>query len=99
MPKVVRRLAAIAFADIAGWTTLVEADALGTGTAWKSIQGDLIRPHLPDFDGRLVEVAGDAVLIEFASAVDAVRWAVDLQRRLEDWRAQADAIQIRMRIG
>ena len=98
-PKVVRRLAAIAFADIAGWTTLVEADALGTGTAWKSIQRDLIQAHLPEFDGRLVEVAGDAVLIEFASAVDAVRWAVDLQRRLDEWRAQVDSVQIRMRIG
>ena len=86
--KVVRRLAAIAFADIAGWTKLVEADALATGAAWKLIQRSIIQPHLPDFSGRLVEVAGDAVLVEFASAVDAVRWAVDLQRRLEERRAE-----------
>jgi adenylate cyclase len=98
--KVVRRLAAIAFADIAGWTKLVEADALATGAAWKLIQRTIIQPHLPDFSGRLVEVAGDAVLVEFASAVDAVRWAVDLQRRLEERRSQeSTAVPIRMRIG
>ena len=80
--NVVRRLAAVAFADIAGWTKLVEADALGTGIAWKFIQRELIQPHLPEYRGRLVQVAGDAVMVEFGSAVDAVRWAVDLQRRL-----------------
>jgi len=98
--NVVRRLAAVAFADIAGWTKLVEADALGTGIAWKFIQRELIQPHLPEYRGRLVQVAGDAVMVEFGSAVDAVRWAVDLQRRLEERRrAEPTLVQIRMRIG
>lgn len=98
--RVVRRLAAIAFADIAGWTTLVELDALATGTAWKFIQRSIIQPHLLEFGGRLAQLAGDAVLVEFASAVDAVRWAVDLQRRLESWRAEpTSVVQIHMRIG
>ena len=98
--KVVRRLAAIAFADIAGWTRLVEADALTTGTEWKFIQREIIQPNLQDFSGRLAQVAGDAVLLEFASAVDAVLWAVDLQRRLEERRATPSApVQIHMRIG
>ncbi len=98
--RVVRRLAAIAFADIAGWTALIEADALGTSSAWKLIQRDMVQAHLHEFNGRLVQVAGDAVLVEFSSAVDAVLWAVDLQRQLENRRADPNAnFQIRMRIG
>ena len=79
----VRRLAAIAFADVVGWTRLVERDDAAAVSAWKSVQRELIEPNIKAFGGRLIEVAGYAVLVEFPSAVDAVRWAIDLLQRLE----------------
>lgn len=97
--QIVRRLAAIAFADVVGWTRLVERDDVGAATAWKAVQLELIEPHMPAFGGRVIEVAGDAVLVEFSSAVEAVRWAVDLQQRLADRRAGDQKNPIRMRIG
>ena len=95
----VRRLAAIAFADVVGWTRLVERDDAGAVAAWKSVQRELIEPNIKVFSGRLIEVAGDAVLVEFPSAVEAVRWAIDLLRRLEDRRAVEPANPIHMRVG
>lgn len=97
--RIVRRLAAIAFADVVGWTHLVEQDDVAAATAWKAIQVELITPHMPAFGGRLIEVAGDAVLVEFSSAVEAVRWAIDLQQRLADRRASDRNNPIHMRIG
>jgi TolB-like protein/class 3 adenylate cyclase/Tfp pilus assembly protein PilF len=92
-------LAAIAFADVVGWSRLVERDDVAAATAWKAVQVELIEPHMPAFGGRLIEVAGDAVLVEFSSAVEAVRWAIDLQQRLADRRAGDQNNPIRMRIG
>lgn len=97
--RLVRRLAAIAFADVVGWSRLVERDDVAAATAWKAVQVELIKPHMPAFGGRLIEVAGDAVLVEFSSAVEAVRWAIDLQQRLADRRAGDQNNPIRMRIG
>ena len=97
--RIVRRLAAIAFADVVGWSRLVERDDVAAATAWKAVQVELIEPHMPAFGGRLIEVAGDAVLVEFSSAVEAVRWAIDLQQRLADRRAGDQNNPIRMRIG
>jgi TolB-like protein/class 3 adenylate cyclase/Tfp pilus assembly protein PilF len=92
-------LAAIAFADVVGWSRLVERDDVAAATAWKAVQVELIEPHMPAFGGRLIEVAGDAVLVEFSSAVEAVRWAIDLQQQLADRRAGDQNNPIRMRIG
>jgi len=97
--RMVRRLAAIAFADVVGWTRLVERDDAAAVSAWKAVQHELIEPNIKAFGGRLIEVAGDAVLVEFPSAVDAVRWAIDLLQRLEDRRAGDRSNPIHMRVG
>jgi adenylate cyclase len=97
--RMVRRLAAIAFADVVGWTRLVERDDAAAVSAWKAVQRELIEPNIKAFSGRLIEVAGDAVLVEFPSAVEAVRWAIDLLQRLEDRRAGDPTNPIHMRVG
>jgi adenylate cyclase len=97
--RMIRRLAAIAFADVVGWTRLVERDDAAAVSAWKAVQRELIEPNIKAFGGRLIEVAGDAVLVEFPSAVDAVRWALDLLQRLEDRRAGDRDNPIHMRVG
>jgi len=93
-----RRLAAIAFADVAGWSRLIEQDDVATLTAWKAVRSGLIEPKIQQHNGRLLEVAGDAVLVEFPSAVAAVAWAVDVQRGLIAPDAAA-GIRLTMRIG
>ena len=95
-----RRLAAIAFADVAGWSRLIEQNDAATLTAWKAIRSELIEPKIQENSGRLLEIAGDAVLVEFPSAVAAVKWALDLQKGLVDRNARAElAPGLTMRIG
>jgi adenylate cyclase len=93
-----RRLAAIVFADIAGWSRLIEKNDAETLRAWKALRSDLIEPKIHEHDGRLLEVAGDAVVIEFPSAVAAVSWAIDLQTRLVADK-EAGTSTLAMRIG
>lgn len=95
-----RRLAAIAFADVAGWSRLIEQNDVATLTAWKAVRGQLIEPKINEHSGRLLEIAGDAVLVEFPSAVAAVKWALDIQKGLAEQNANAAAASaFRMRIG
>lgn len=97
MANIPRRLAAVAFADVAGWTRLVEANELAALQAWTSLRSDVVEPAIRRHGGRLVDLAGDAVFVEFPSAVDAVSWALDLQRRPSD--ASPTARALRLRIG
>jgi class 3 adenylate cyclase/TolB-like protein/Tfp pilus assembly protein PilF len=95
-----RRLAAIAFADVAGWSRLIEQNDAATLTAWKAVRSELIEPKIQEYSGRLLEIAGDAVLVEFPSAVAAVKWAVDLQKGLADRNAgAAGPTTLTMRVG
>jgi class 3 adenylate cyclase len=95
-----RRLAAIAFADVAGWSRLIEQNDAATLTMWKAVRSGLIEPKIQEHSGRLLEVAGDAVLVEFPSAVAAVRWALDLQRGLGGEQLDAGpATRLTMRVG
>ncbi len=77
-----RRLAAILVADVVGYSRLMEADEAGTLTALKSRRKDILQPLLTKHHGRIVKLMGDGVLVEFASAVNAVRCAVDLQEAM-----------------
>jgi class 3 adenylate cyclase/TolB-like protein/Tfp pilus assembly protein PilF len=77
-----RRLAAVAFFDLVGYSRLVEADEEGTIARWAALRQGMIAPTVEAHRGRVVEVLGDGLLIEFHSAVDALSWALDLQRRL-----------------
>ena len=99
MESITRRLAAVAFADVAGWSRLVEADELGALRAWNALRTDLIEPKIREYGGRLVDLAGDAVFVEFPSAIDAMAWALDLQRRPTDAGMQPPGRALWLRIG
>ncbi len=75
-----RRLAAILSTDVVGYTRLMEADEAGTLEAIKALRSDLIDPLIAEHRGRIVKLIGDGALVEFASAVDAVECAIDIQR-------------------
>jgi adenylate cyclase len=77
-----RRLAAILAADVAGYSRLIGADEGGTLQALKAIRAELIDPTIAAYHGRLVKTTGDGLLVEFASVVDAVRCAVEVQREI-----------------
>jgi len=77
-----RRLAAILAADVVGYSRLVRADEEGTLAAFAQLRADLIDPQIARHRGRIFKLMGDGMLVEFASVVDAVRCAADLQRLL-----------------
>ena len=74
-----RRLAAILAADVAGYSRLIEADEEGTLGRLKALRGDLIDPKIADHKGRIVKTTGDGLLVEFASVVDALEFAAEMQ--------------------
>jgi TolB-like protein/tetratricopeptide (TPR) repeat protein len=78
--RVQRRLAAILAADVVGYSRLIGTDEEGTLAALKALRRELIDPKVEQHHGRVVKTTGDGALIEFASVVDAVRCAVDVQR-------------------
>jgi adenylate cyclase len=79
MPPV-RRLTAILAADVAGYSRLMGADEEGTHERLMAHFGELINPKIGEHRGRVVKNTGDGLLAEFASLVDAVRCAVEVQR-------------------
>jgi len=80
--RVERRLAAILAADIAGYSRLMGVDEEGTLAALKACRRELIDPKIAEHRGRVVKTTGDGALVEFASTVDAVRCALDIQRAM-----------------
>ena len=74
-----RRLAAILVADVVGYSRLMGADEAGTLAALKERRTQVLRPAVDGNGGRVVKFMGDGVLVEFASAVDAVNAAIALQ--------------------
>ena len=80
--RVQRRLAAIMAADVAGYSRLMGADEEGTLAALKQLRRDLADPKIKEHRGRIVKTTGDGLLVEFASVVDAVRCAVEVQREM-----------------
>jgi TolB-like protein len=77
-----RRLAAILAADVVGYSRLMEQDEAGTLAALKARRKEILQPLVAEHQGRIVKVMGDGVLVEFASAVNAVACAVELQKRM-----------------
>src|SRR5262249_29572675 len=75
-----RRLAAIIAADVVGYSRLMEEDEVGTLAALKSRRKEVVEPLVAKHRGRVFKVTGDGVLGEFASAVNAVQCAIDLQQ-------------------
>jgi len=79
-----RRLAAILAADVAGSCLLIGIDEEGTLRQLKALRKTLFDPKIIDNHGRIVKNTGDGALVEFASVVDAVRCAVEVQRGVAD---------------
>jgi adenylate cyclase len=77
-----RRLAAILAADVAGYSRLMGEDEEGTLAALKAIRREVADPKIKEHHGRIVKTTGDGLLLEFASVVDAVRCAVEVQREI-----------------
>ena len=96
LAPITRRLAAIVFADVVGWSRLIERDDVETLRAWKALRADIIEPKIAEHGGRLLEVAGDAVVIEFPSAVAGAMWAMDTQRALS---GEGQPSPLALRIG
>jgi class 3 adenylate cyclase len=95
-----RRLAAILAADVAGYSRRVGADEEGTLAALKAIRRELGDPKVKEHRGRIVKTTGVGLLIEFASVVDAVRCAVEVQEAMAGRNdAVPEAQQIEFREG
>ena len=95
-----RRLAAIMDADVVGYSRLIRSDEDGTLAALKSVLTDLIGPKIAEHHGRVVKFMGDGVLAEFASVVEAVRAAAEMQQALaERNEALPKGQRIEFRVG
>src|SRR6516162_7167186 len=98
--RVERRLAAILASDAVGYSRLMGEDEEGTLAALKTLQRELIDPKAREHCGRLVKTTGHGALVEFASVVDAVRCAVEVQRHMAERNADIPAERrIEFRIG
>jgi len=98
--RVQRRLAAILAADVAGYSRLMGADEEGTLAALKELRRELADPKIKEHRGRIVKTTGDGLLVEFASVVDAVRCAVEVQQEMAERNVGVPEEQrIQFRIG
>ncbi|UWU81458.1 transcriptional regulator [Bradyrhizobium huanghuaihaiense] len=85
-------------ADVAGYSRLMGADEVGTLEALKAIRREIVDPAIAEHKGRIVKTTGDGLLVEFASAVDAVTCAVAVQEKMAGREAQI-AFRIGINIG
>jgi adenylate cyclase len=98
--RVQRRLAAILAADVVGYSRLVRADEEGILARLNSLRNKIIDPSIARHDGRIVKLMGDGMLVEFASVVDAVRNAIEVQRAVAEHEADVpDDRRIVFRVG
>jgi class 3 adenylate cyclase len=95
-----RRLAAILAADVAGYGRLMGVDEEGTLAELKGHRQALVDPKIEEHRGRIVKTTGDGMLVEFASVVDAVRCAVEMQRGMNERNARLSVDKrIQFRVG
>ena len=98
--RVERRLAAILAADVAGYSRLIGADEGGTLERLRALRRELLDPKIAERRGRLVKTTGDGLLVEFASVVDALRCAAEIQAAMAESNAGSPADKrIELRIG
>jgi len=95
-----RRTAAIFYSDVVGYSRLMGADEIGTISALRATLNTIALPAIQNSNGRLIQVAGDAILAEFPGAPSAVDCAVNIQRRLAERNVGIDPERrIEFRIG
>jgi TolB-like protein len=98
--RVERKLSAILAADVVGYSRLMGADEEGTLARLKTLRRSLIDPKIDEHRGQIVKTTGDGVLVQFASVVDALRCAVEIQRQMIEQNAGIpEERQIKFRIG
>jgi TolB-like protein len=98
--RTVRRLAAILAADVVGYSRLMGIDEEGTLARLNAHRREFLEPTIAEYRGRIVKRTGDGILIEFSSAVDATRCAIETQRGMARRNADVPADQrIEVRIG
>jgi adenylate cyclase len=98
--RVERRLAAVLAADVAGYSRLMGDDEEGTLSRLKAVRKDIVDPTIAAHRGRIVKTTGDGMLVGFASAVDAVRCAIEIRDGLAGQSADGlPDTRIEFRIG
>jgi adenylate cyclase len=98
--RVERKLAAILAADIAGYSRLMGADEEGTLARLKALRTELIYPKIKEHAGRIVKTTGDGILVEFASPVEAVRCAGEIQNAMREREGSLpEERRIEIRVG
>src|SRR6516165_10059901 len=98
--RVERRLTAILAADVVGYSRLMSADEEGTLARLKEHRRALVDPKIAENRGRIVKTTGDGLLVEFASVVDALRCAVEVQRGMAERNADVPQDKrIEFRVG
>ena len=94
-----RRLAAILAADIAGYSALMGADEARTVRDLKGHQA-VVLPMVGEFGGRIIDTAGDGILAEFPSVVNAVKCAVAIQSKMAERNAMIEpTLRMQFRVG
>ena len=95
-----RRLSAIMAADVVGYSRLMGANEVGTLQALKEHRSQLVDPTIAEYQGRIVKLTGDGMLVEFTSVVSAVECAVDVQREMRTRNADvSEDRRVEFRIG
>jgi len=95
-----RHLAAIHIADVVGYSRLSQIDEEGTRDRFQVDMNTILQPCISQHNGRLVKTMGDGLLVEFHSVVDAVRCAVEMQRKKASQQPAASLIErLNFRIG
>jgi adenylate cyclase len=98
--RVNRKLAAIVAIDMVGYGRLIGIDEEGTIARQKAQRAELIDPKVAEYGGRIVKTTGDGLLIEFASVVDAVQCAIEIQEGVADHETdKTEMRRIRYRMG
>jgi len=95
-----RRLAAIVIADVVGYSKLIQMDEEGTRSRFQALQDEILIPSVSSHGGRIIKTMGDAFLLEFPSAVEAVACAIKIQLELQALESgQPEDQTLRLRIG
>ena len=95
-----RRLAAILASDVVGYSRLMGVNEERTLAQLQAHQRELLEPSISEHRGRIVKTTGDGMLVEFASVVDALRCATEIQRGMTERNAEVPtAERIEFRIG
>lgn len=96
--KIPRKLAAIMFTDIVGYTKIIGDDE-STGISILENQESLISPLVLKHDGKIINTTGDGYLIEFSSSVESVECAIEMQEEIKKYNENKDNLEFHIRIG